>query len=211
MMMRAFAALVLSWSLALVAGPGQAITIDSGSIVAAAPTDFHPGFDIHGNGFSMTSLAVQSQIPLPFALWLAPGDLTGTAPILTRAVVTLNGASADTLVSGTLTFAVAPLVSTPEPSAPNLLRREGAFTMTGALSVSGQTVDVDGQGNAHIIGLPFGPTGLIETPLALAYDFASDGSLAPIPEPATLMLLVTGGGLAALYRLRCRGREDHHR
>ena len=210
--MRLVSALVL---VLILAGPAQAIVIDSGSISAFRPNDFVPMFDIHGEGFSVTgsdvggnSLSSQATGPKPFNL---PVDLSNTSTVLARlgtgsnrVTVQRDGQVFDSgILTGTLTFNVDPflaqIVTSPggNPSAVG----GSTFTFAGSLSFSGETAALEGIGTVFYSGTPIGT---VIDPFGLSFDFA------PVPEPTTLTLLGTVGGLGALLRWRKRRAARQH-
>jgi PEP-CTERM motif len=226
--MRAIFALVLG--LVLV-GPAQAIVVDSGFLSGGLVNDFSPLFDMHGDGFSVTGIDFTGGNPLPFQMTgsksvTTPVDLSSTAEIRSRldrhivivpngtpfpdfvpGGVTYNGQFFNTgSLTGALTFDVEPFLLTvtfpPGPDATG----ESPFTMTGSLSFDGQTVELEGAGTVQYFGHAFGPgTAPTASPTSLRFDFA------PVPEPATLTLVGTVGGLGALCRWRKRRAEPQSR
>jgi hypothetical protein len=194
--------------LALV-GPSQAIVIDAGSISAFRPNDFVPMFDIHGEGFSVVGADVGGNSFSSQATGLKPlnmpVDLSNTSTVLARlgtgsnrVTIQRDGQVFDSgILTGTLTFDVEPflaqIVTSPggNPSAVG----GSTFTFAGALSFSGETAALEGAGTVSYVGTPIGN---VIDPFGLNFDFA------PVPEPTTLILVGTVGGLGALYRWRKR-------
>jgi hypothetical protein len=218
MTMRLFRALVL---VLIVAGPAQALVIDSGFLSGLAPNDFSPLFDMHGEGFSVTGVDFTGGNPLPSQMTgiksVANVDLSSTAEIRSRldrhivivpngtpvpdfvpGGVTYNGQFFNTgLLTGALTFDVEPFPLTVTSPLDAIATGQSPFTMAGSLSFDGQTVELEGAGTVQYGGHAFGP-GTTASPTSLRFDFA------PVPEPATLTLLGTLGGLATIYKLRRR-------
>jgi PEP-CTERM motif len=200
-------------------GLSQAVLIDAGSVSLVSITDFSPAvYVLQGERFAVTGASFQvglppgpsfpqlSQVQVPRG---ATVDLSGTIPIhpypppsgpLPQSVpspgpvVVFKGQSFIG-ATGALTFST--------PSFDPLV--DGTFTMTGQLTFGSQTIGVEGSGNAFFVetNFPvFGPDLIIAR--ELRYEFS------PVPEPATLTLLGTIGGLGTLLRWRKRRMARQH-
>jgi hypothetical protein len=209
--MRTLLALVLGLVLA---GPAQAIPIDSGSISGVRPNDFVPMFNIQGEGLSISGFDIFGNSfasPVTGLKSLnSPIDLSNTTTIFSRASVEFNGQSfGSTLLTGSLTFDVEPFFAQVLPPSPNAppgvppsVQGESTFAMTGSLSFAGQSVGLEGIGTVEYVGTLFTPNTI--DPFGVSFDFS------PVPEPATLTLLGTVGGLGALLRWRKRRMARQH-
>jgi hypothetical protein len=201
--MRTILALVLSLGLVV---PAHAIVIDSGSVGGGRVTDFSPFFNnMQGEGFLVTGIDIIGGTPFPSQVTGVnslgiPIDLSHTATISSRMgrepfalTVQHDGQTFATgALTGALTFDVDPFVAqvvTSSSGGPPFAQGEGPFAMAGSLSFAGETVQVEGIGTAHYAGDLFGNA--IGTS-SIRFDFS------PVPEPTTLTLVGTLGGLGAL-------------
>ena len=210
--------LVLALALVLtVVAPAQAVVIDSGSFGGGRVTDFSHFFNnVQGEGFSVTGIDIFGN-SLPFQVTGiktlgTPIDLSHTSNINSRLgvggvplTVQHDGQTSTTgVLTGALTFDVEPFFAQSVSSSgsfPPGVQGEGPFAMAGSLSFAGETVQVEGIGTVHYSGQLFGNS---IDPFSVAFDFA------PVPEPATLTLLGTIGGLGALLRWRKRRTARQH-
>lgn len=208
----------LALALAVCGGTSAAadpVTVTSGTIVFTDEPGF---FDISGDGFDISLLWSPRLVSgTPFGKHCESGCVPGTAVDFGTTTHAFAAFQAGGTVDGVMypmLFAVGELTfNGPQFSAPsfdeNGLAR-GAFTFDGNLSIFTDEPhtappvfarELTGQGTATVFGDVVSPGGLFSFQSGddLHYTFTS-----PVPEPATLVMLVSGlvGGAAGLRRRR---------
>lgn len=182
--------IVLVVSLLLYATPVGAVTITSGTIGAWQGGDFGGAYDIHGDGFDLVRFMHGVNEPVSFAVYTSSGAYNQPRDLSNTAMLRFD-------LQGQIAWTIEPV--TVSPTAPFTLTYASApFTMTGALNGTA----VDGVGT-FTLGAQGHEGGWHTWSVNFTFDAPTNG-LAPVPEPATLLLIGTGLVAAGVWHRRRR-------